>query len=184
MYLLDLHSDDALRLEARRFKVERNDESLRKWTLLPACPGNGELLRHAALVCCGHPFLQRLVAEPDVLAGRHGSGLRIGYRMARHAPFDGLAECTGIAAGGLRILPTVAGLDVSPDLDIIATPGVPRLRPALGSGLRALFSLALGPRLEAHSGSDDFHFNDPGFRATRYASLFDPAPGSPIRRPF
>jgi hypothetical protein len=73
MYLLDLHSDDALRPEARRFKVERNDESLRKWTLLPACPGNGELLRHAALVCCGHPFLQRLPAEPDVLAGRHGS---------------------------------------------------------------------------------------------------------------
>jgi len=174
MYLLEICSDEAAYPEARRFKVERNDESLRKWTLLPACPGNRELLLHAALVCCGHPFLLRLAAEPDVLAGRHGSGLRIGYLMARHAPFDGRGQCAVIAAGGLRILPTVAGLDVRPDLDDIAAPDVPRLYPALGSGLRALFSLALGPRLEAHRGSDDFHFNDPGFRATRYASLFDP----------
>ncbi len=175
MYLLELHSDDAVHPEARRFRVERGDEGLRKWTLLPAGAGSHELLRLAALACCGRPFVQRLAADSGGLAGRHGSGLRIGYLMAHHAPFDGRAECAVISAGGLRLLPTAAGLDVHPDPDAIAVPeDIPRLQPALGSGLRALFSLALGPRLEAHCGSDDFHFNDPGFRATRYASLFDP----------
>jgi hypothetical protein len=174
MYLLEICSDDAVYPEARRFQVEHDDERLRKWALLPAGPGSRELLQVSALACCGYPFVRRLAIDPGDLAGRHGSGLRIGYLLARHAPFDGRAQCPGIAAGGLRILPTAAGLDVHPDLDVIAVPdAIPRLSPALGSGLQALFSLALGPRLEAHRGSDDFQFNDPGFRATRYASLFD-----------
>ena len=133
MYLLEICSDDAVYPEARRFRVERNDERLRKWALLPAGPGSRELLGLAALACCGYPFVRRLAADPGDLAGRHGSGLRVGYVLARHAPFDGRAQCPGIAAGGLRILPTAAGLDVHPDLDAIATPDVPRLQPALGA---------------------------------------------------
>ena len=174
MYLLELYSDDAVHPEARRFQVERVDERLRKWTLLPAGAGSSELLRLAALACCGRPFVQRLAADSGDLAGRHGSGLRISCVLARHVPFDVRRQCTGLAAGGLRILPTAAGPAAHPNLDAIAAPeDIPRLRLAVGSGLRALFSLALGPRLEAHCGSDDFHFSDPGFRATRYASLFD-----------
>ena len=65
MYLIDLYSDDAANPEARRFQVERVDERLRKWTFLPACAGNRELLRLAALACCGRPFVLRLAADPD-----------------------------------------------------------------------------------------------------------------------
>jgi hypothetical protein len=174
MYLLELCSDDALHSDARRFQVQRIGERLRKWTLLRAGAGSSELLRLAALACCGHRFVARLAADPADLAGRHGSGLRIRLLLARHAPFDDLQR-TGIATGGLRIMPTAAGLVAKPDLDATAVPKhIPRSRLSVGSGLRALFSLALGPRLEAHDGSDDFRFSDPGFRATRYASLFDP----------
>jgi hypothetical protein len=175
MHLLEICCDDAVYPEARQFQVKHDAELLRRWDLVPAGPGSRELLRLAALACCGYPFVRRLAADPGDLAGRHGSGLRVGYLLARHVPYDGRAQCAGIAAGGLRILPASAGLDVHPDLDVIAVPDdIPRLGPALGSGLRALFSLALGPRLEAHRGSDDFEFNDPGFRARASAHKFPP----------
>ena len=104
--------------------------------------------------------------------------------MARHVPFDGLAECAGIAAGGLRILPTAAGLDVRPDLDVIATPGVP--------GCALPWGAAYGPcspwpwvrawRRTAAATIFTSTTRGSAPRATRRCST--PAPVSPIRRPF
>jgi len=45
----------------------------------------------------------------------------------------------------------------------------------VGTGNTTQLSVALGPELHAHDGTDDFEFGNPDFRASRYASLFDPS---------
>lgn len=175
MYLLQLHTRNACINRDNFFAVEKTDGSIRKWTLLPAGSASNELLRLIALAGCGAPFVPHLPHDISSMFSDRRLALRVGYVVARHTPQDGLNHREAIAGNVLR----ADGKDGAITLrnawkDGSLPENIARFRSPLGSGNSALFSLAYGPELHAHDGSDDFEFTDPNFRVTRYSSLFDP----------
>jgi hypothetical protein len=173
MYFLALHTENARRNATERLRVETDGTTLRKWTLLPSDPASRDLLRLLALACCGHPFLPHLPFHHSALVRDPSMPLRLGFTLGCHAPRDVAPGAPAIAASVLEIDPVGRAICV-PDSNgtSSAHAGVPGFKPSYGTGNSRFFSLAYGPRLRAHEGTDDFEFTDPHFRVSRLASLF------------
>ncbi len=175
MYLLQLHTRNACINRDNFFAVEKANGKIRKWTLLPAGSDSKELLRLIALAGCGAPFAPHLPHDISTLFGDRSLALRVGFVVARHTPQDGLNHREAIAGNVLRVDGKNSAITLRIDWkDGLLPENIARFSSSLGSGNSALFSLAFGPELHAHDGSDDFEFTDPNFRVTRYSSLFDP----------
>jgi hypothetical protein len=175
MYLLQLHTHNACINGNNSFFIEKSAGTIRKWTLLPSGSENKELLRLIALASCGAPFAPHLPHDISSMFADRRLALRIGYVVARHTPQDGQNYREAIVGNVLRTNGKDGAVTIRNDSkDELLPKHIARFRSSLGSGNSALFSLALGPELQAHEGSDDFDFTNPNFRATRYSSLFDP----------
>jgi hypothetical protein len=175
MYVLSLHIENAKKNQNSLFRIEKNYRRIRKWTLLSSNPVNRELLQLTALVCCGHPFVPHLPFDPLSLFRDRTSALRIGVLFGLHAPFDCISTAAPIAGSILQIDPKGVVIDNRGKQDERLLPtNTPRYRLRTGTGNTKFFSLAYGPELQSHVGTDDFDFNDPCFRANRLSPLFDP----------
>jgi len=176
MYLLALDIRNARRNDDGAILVDRRGERLRKWTLFSSGTQSARLLRIAALVCCGARFARGLGEGVSTLCKESGAALQIGYRIARHCPQDRKEDQATMVGSTLRIEDHGAGLVCLNGPKALPLPGGTQPYTAsVGTGNTRQFSVALGPELQAHEDTDDFEFVDPDFRATRYASLFDPA---------
>lgn len=174
MYLLALDIRNARRSGDRAVRIDRRGERLRKWTLLSSGPESAELLRVAALVCCGARFAPGLGEGVSTLCEESGATLQVGYRIARHCPQDRSEQRATIVGSTLRVEDHGAGLVfLNAPKDLPLPGGTRPCAASVGTGNTRQFSVALGPDLNAHKATDDFEFIDPGFRASRYASLFD-----------
>ena len=175
MYLLETHTHNASKNGDRLFCVEKEARQIRKWTLLPSNTESEELLRLIALVSCGAPFAPHLPHEISSMFGDRSLALRVGYVVARHAPYDRSDHHSTIVGSVLRMDDHDAVISIrNQPKDELLSDDVVRFRSGLGSGNTPLFSLAFGSELRAHDGSDDFEFSNQNFRVTRYSSLFDP----------
>jgi hypothetical protein len=175
MYLLSLHIENAKKNQDSLFRIEKDHRKIRKWTLLSSNPINRELLQLTALVCCGHPFIPHLPFDPLRIFRDRTSVLHIGHVIGLHAPFDCDSPEVPIAGSVLRIEPNGVVSDDRGKQDKRLLPtSTAWYRLHAGTGNRKFFSLAYGPELRPHDGTDDFEFNDPYFRANRLSSLFHP----------
>jgi len=174
VYLLALHPENARLNRTSPFGCDTDRTSLRKWTLLSSRPADRELLRLLALACCGHPFLPYLPYDRAALFRDRSLPLCLRFTLACHAPRDVDPGAPAVAAAALEITPdgraTCTADARGASLDPLAVPG---FKPSYGTGNSRFFCLAYGPHLRSHAGTDDFQFNDPCFRVTRAASLFD-----------
>ena len=175
MYLLQIHSHNASKGTNRSFFVEKAAGTIRKWTLLPSGSESTELLCLIALASCGVPFAPHLLHNVSSMFADRPLTLRVGYVVARHTPQDSRNNRKPIVGNVLRVDGKDGAVTIRNDSkDGLLPEQIARFRSSLGSGNSALFSLAFGPELHAHEGSDDFEFTNPNFRVTRYSSLFDP----------
>lgn len=175
MYWLQIHTHNASKIEDGWVYVEKAGRQLRKWTLLPSCAETKELLRLIALACCGSPYASHLPHDISSMFYDRCSALRVGFMIARHSPYDRKDRGSAIVGTVLRADYNDANTTIRNDpKDALLPNNTVRFCPTPGSGNTALFSLAYGPELRAHDGSDDFEFTNPNFRVTRFSSLFDP----------
>jgi len=175
MYLLSLHIENAKKNGDSLFHIEKDHRKIRKWTLLSSNPVNRELLQLTALVCCGNTFVPHLPFDPLSMFRDRTSALRIGHILGHHAPFDCNTSAATIAGSVLRIDPKgVVSANLNKQDEQLLPTNTARYRFYTGTGNRRFFSLAYGPELRSHGGTDDFEFNDPCFRVNRLSPLFDP----------
>lgn len=171
MYLLSL---EARGVVGGAMTVQREQQGIRKWTLLDSDAAGTATLRFAALACCGHPFVPRVLADPQMVLGVEPGSLCIEYVLAAHAPYDRRQDAEPIIGRALRIESSGRSVRAAPVRRGARRSGGGRWSgPGYGTGNTTCFSLAHGSDLEPHEGDDDFEFRDPFFRARRYASLLD-----------
>lgn len=175
MYVLSIHIENAKNNLNSHLRIEKNSQKIRKWTLLSSNPVNRELLKLSALVCCGHSLVPNLPFDPLSLFRDRTSALRVGVVFGLHAPFDCMPTAAPIAGSVLQIDPSGLVIDNrGKQYKRLLPTNTPRYLTHKGTYNRKFFSLAYGPKLRSHVGTDDFEFNDPCFRAHRLSALFDP----------
>ena len=173
MYLLDTYFENARKNGNGRFCFKRDHKRIRKWTQLPAGRPNQELLQLMALACGGAGFLHYLPYALQRLCQDSSIPLRLEFILAPHYPDDGRTNLLPLLGSGIQIdgkgqVKRLLGRDCR-----LLPPGLPIRKPALGSGNSHYFFLAYGAELKPHDRTDDFDFNNPFFRVTRFHSLFN-----------
>ena len=175
MYLLDLHFENALANGdgAVSFRVR---DSIPKWTILGSRQPDRELVRLATVVCGGAPFVSRLSEEMPPLCRDHARPLRLEYVLARHPPHDAPSKNMPIVGNGLRIGPRTGVARLGRREWRHISSELPARQPTLANGNSAYFLLGYGPRLVPKT-REDFDFEDPFHRTSRFHSLLDPGVG-------
>jgi hypothetical protein len=178
MYYLSLFLNDASKHNLILYSTDRCNNRIRKWSLLEDTVNNGKLLQLIALSCCGQRFIEYIHYEfPstffDSTNCSHGRIAFVGYSMVLHSPFDGSCE-EAITKKDFMRIDTVSCSGCSEKV----TDSIPNVESKSVFNTRQkdnanCFSLAYGPQLRPHRGTDDFDFNDPLYRLNRYNTLFD-----------
>ncbi len=171
MYLLDLHYDNAKANGHGGFSF-RTRQGIPKWTVLGSRRTDRELIRLMALACGGVPFVSRLSVEALTLHANQARPLDLEFVMARHVPHDGVSRLAPFAGSGLRIGPQAIVAQLSRGEWIRLPSDLPVRQPTLANGNGAYFLLAYGPRLTPKK-REDFDFEDPFHRVSRFHALFD-----------
>ncbi len=171
VYLLDLHFSNATANGHGDFSF-RAKEGISKWTVLGARRTDRELVRLMAFACGGVPFVSRLSADALALHRDCTRPLDLEFALARHVPHDGASGIVSNAGSGVRIGPQASVTRLGRrDWTRISTDLSAR-QPSLANGNSAYFLLAYGPEL-LPKGREDFDFEDPFHRVSRFQSLFD-----------
>ncbi len=172
MYFLHIYFENSRWNGTGEVRFSKHTNEIAKWTLFPPGPSGQELLRLIATACTGTrlslrlPFaLQRLFRKPD-------SPLQVEFVLALHPPDEVLPRDATVWGSGIRVDGKGAVRDLNRKEYRFLPPSIPAYRAKTGLGHSNLFSLGYGSKLEYHDGSDDFDFNDPFFRTTRFHSLF------------
>jgi hypothetical protein len=186
MYFLDIANNKAGSNETL-FSIDRDESTLRKWSLLRDTDDNDLLIKCIALLCCGQPYADQILQHCRLGGCGNLDALQSycaaarWYTIASHSPYDSVQGSQII-----KKLPTSLASPIlsdnagSPLHDTLIHEGDVISRIKTTDNARH-FSLAIGSGLIHHQGTDDFDFNDPLFKLNRYKSLFDR--GSPVTDP-
>lgn len=172
MYLLSLHYQNARLNGHGRFSPKRRGNFVAKWTLLPACDRNLELLRLIAASCNSPPCLGRIPFPFPTLRSATEGPLVAAHLRVLHTPTDHCKVRNGKAAGGVHLDPKGEMKPLSRTRDGNFFPDFIRRNPSAKSRTGRDFLLAYGDEFSAHENDDDFDFTDPLFRSRRIQSLF------------
>ena len=173
MYLLELYCANARLNQTGNFIFPARKGKIPKWTILSSQPKDREMLQLMALTVVGRRYLPHLSYQQNLLLDRPGRPLQLEFYLAQHPGADApdvrydLIGCglQFFADGSIRRIAKKQCRYLSPVMDI------QKMRDH--SSLAKHFMLAYGPEPKAHRDSDDFEFNNPFLRITRFHSLFD-----------
>ncbi|MCP4689833.1 MAG: hypothetical protein GY859_17405 [Desulfobacterales bacterium] len=172
VYLLEIYWENSCRAGSGALRFQRKGGGIAKWTPLPASAKNREILRLMALACGDAGFISRLPFPLGRMCHGYKPPLHLELVATRHSPQDGSGISEPLLRNGLRI----DHYDGAAPLDKKECRLSPRAAPfrkiRIGSGNTPMFFLAYGYKLAHKDGTDDFQFNDPCFRVTRFHSLF------------
>ena len=172
MYFLHIYFDQARMNGSGEIGVVRNGHSLAKWTLLTSGPSSRELLQLIALACGGTSLFSHLPFSIKRLCRHSGIPLQVECVLASHPPYEAPMTTEAFWGGGVRLeLFGVLRSLKKTELRFIP-PDLPAHRAKTGLGNSWLFLLGYGADIKCHVGTDDFDFNDPFFRLSRFHSLF------------
>ena len=177
MHLLHIYFENARENRTGEVCFKEGINNITKWTLLASDRSNRELLRLIAAACAGTSLLphfqfalRRLCSTPDTPLG-------VEFILALHPPYEIPPHGAALWGSGIQIDGTGLVRSLKSKEYRFLSSDIPIHRAKTGIGDSWLFFLGYGPELKHHDGTDDFDFNDPSFRITRFHSLFlDRAP--------
>jgi hypothetical protein len=179
MYLLDLYFENTSANGNGVISFRRRD-GIAKWTILGSRRADHEVAQLAALVCGGVPFLSGLADVIPPLCGDSAQPLRVECVLARHLPHDGPSRTTPLAANGFCFSRHTGFRQLGRREWQHIPPELPNRGPTLSNGNSAYFLLGYGPRLTLRE-SEDFDFEDPMHRVSRWHSVL--RPGAAVTNP-
>jgi len=182
MYLLELiFENSAHNGDGRfRFRKRKNSRTIAKWTQLGSDKAAGELLKLISIALGGDKYVNAIGVPAD-LAGDRQQPLRVIEVLGRHAPLDATPAATSVIGSGIRV-DTLAHVSPLRAGDIrLLPPHIPGQKLNIGKRGSAYFFLAYGKEHRSGPEGEDFHFNDPLYRRSRFHSIL--LPGAPLTHP-
>jgi len=173
MYLLELYYANARRNQTGNFFFPCRKGTIPKWTIFSSHPKDREKLQLMALSMAGTRYLPHIPFQQNHLLNIPNQPLQVEFYLAQHPEADGSQIKCDLIGHGLKFyadgsIQKIAKREcryLSPIMDI------QKMRD--NSSLAKHFMLAYGPDPKPHRDSDDFDFNNPFQRITRFYSLFD-----------
>lgn len=172
MYLLIIYFENAKKNGSGEFCFTKDHGKIRKWTQLSAHQSNRELLQLMAIACGGTRFLYHLPFKLQQLCRNSSNYLQLEIILTPH-PCDNMSNLHALLGSGIKIdnEGKVKRL-IKKDCHFLP-PSLPIRGLGVGTGNSSYFLLAYGTELQSHDQTDDFNFNNPFFRVTRFHSLFN-----------
>jgi hypothetical protein len=172
MYLLNLYYENAKKNQTGQLLINRRAEKISKWTLLPSSFANKELLQLIVLAVTGTRFTLQIPYPIQNFCQKNNSHLKLEFTIARHPETEGRINDELLGSGiALFNDGTIKHLKNNELKNLSNVDNIRKIR--ISSALNNYFLLAYGPELSPHIKTDDFEFNNPFLRVTRFHSLFD-----------
>jgi len=173
MHLLELYYANARLNQTGKFIFPCRKSTIPKWTILSSHPREREKLQLMALSMAGTRCLAHISDQQNRLLNFPKQPLQLEFYLAQHPETEGPNVKYDLIGHGLQFYADgcVQKITKQECRYLSANIEIQKIRDH--SNLAKHFLLAYGPDLKAHSGSDDFDFNNPYLRITRFYSLFD-----------
>jgi hypothetical protein len=172
MYLLNLYYENVKKNQTGQLLINRRAEKISKWTFLPSNFTEKELLQLIVLALTGSRFTPHIPYPIQDFCKKNNSHLTLETTIARHSEIDGQKKdylvCSGISLFKDASIKHLKNKELK---NILNVDNIRKIRSS--SALNNYFLLAYGPKLSPLFKTDDFEFNNPFIRVTRFHSLFD-----------
>jgi hypothetical protein len=173
MYLLELYYANARLNQTGKFIFPCRKGTIPKWTILSSHPREKEKLQLMALSMAGTRYLPHIPYPQNRLLNFPKQPLQLEFYLAQHPDADGPNIKNDLIGHGLKFYADGCIQKMTKRECRYLSPIMEIQKIRDHSVLAKHFMLAYGPDLKAHRGSDDFDFNNPYLRVTRFYSLFD-----------
>ena len=172
MYLLNLYYEYAKKNLTGQILINKQSEKILKWTLLPSNLANKELLQLIVLALTGTRFIPQIPYPIQNFCQKNNSPLKLEFTIARHSETEGPNKVSQLSSGiSLFKDGSIKHIKNKELKNILKVDDIRKI--INSSSLNNYFLLAYGPELSPHFKTDDFEFNNPFFRVTRFHSLFN-----------
>ena len=173
MYLLELYYANARLSKTGKFIFPRRKGTIPKWTILSSHPKDREKLQLMALAMAGTRHLPHIPYQQNHLLNFPNQPLQLEFYLAQHPEADGANIKYDLIGHGLQFYADGRIQKITKRECHYLSPVMDIRKMRDHSNLAKHFMLAYGPELKPHRDSDDFEFNNPFLRITRFYSLFD-----------
>ncbi|UCF89928.1 MAG: hypothetical protein JSW39_16685, partial [Desulfobacterales bacterium] len=173
MYLLKLYYANARLSQTGKFIFPRRQGTIPKWTILSSHPKDREKLRLMALAMAGTRYLPHIPYQQNHLTNFPNQPLQVEFYLAQHPEADGPQIKYDLIGHGLQFYADGRIQKITKRECRYLAPVMEIQKMRDHSDLAKHFMLAYGPDFKPHRDSDDFDFNNPFLRITRFYSLFD-----------
>ena len=173
MYLLEHYYANARLNQTGKFIVPGRKGTIPKWTILSSHPREREKLQLMALSMAGTRCLPHIPYEQDRLFKFLKQPLQLEFYLAQHPETEAPNLKYDLIGYGLQLYADGRIQKITKQECRFLSP-IREIQKIRDHGkLAKHFMLAYGPDLKIHRDSDDFDFNNPYLRITRFYSLFD-----------
>jgi hypothetical protein len=173
MYLLELYYANARLNQTGKFIFPGRKGTIPKWTILSSHPREREKLQLMALSMAGTRCLPHIPYQQDRLFKFLKQPLQLEFYLAQHPETEGPNLKYDLIGYGLQLYADGRIQKITKQECRFLSP-IREIQKIRDHGkLAKHFMLAYGPDLKIHRDSDDFDFNNPYLRITRFYSLFD-----------
>ena len=173
MYLLELYYANARLNQTDKFILPYRKGTIPKWTILSSQPKDREKLRLMALAIAGTRYLPFIPFPQYHLLSSSNQPLRLEFYLAQHPEAEGTHIKHDLIGHGLQFYADGSIQKITKRECRYLSPILEIQKIRDHCNLAKYFMLAYGPDLKPHRDSDDFDFNNPFLRITRFYSLFD-----------
>jgi hypothetical protein len=172
MYLLNLYYENAKKNKTGELVIPRKAGKIPKWTILPSNPAAKELLQMIVLAVTNPRFIQHIPYPIQNLCHQNNFPLKLEFIISRHPETEG-PNIIGQLGSGIALSnnDTIKNLRKNELKKVSNLNNISKI--SSSSSLNKYFILAHGPELSPHINTDDFEFNNPFLRVTRFHSLFN-----------
>lgn len=178
MYLLSLYYNNAKKNSTGIFEIPHEKGEIPKWILVPAPNPGLEMLRLMGLAACGSRFINHLPFDLNNLQRNIEKPLLLELLFVPHPPTYHKYPTKVMAGMSLSIKanPGWGNQEICPIPAMQMHPifqNIPHKSIGFTRSINSFVAMGYGKKLRPHHGTDDFNFNDPFHRATRFHSLFN-----------
>jgi hypothetical protein len=173
MYLLELYYTNARLNQTGKLIFPCRKGTIPKWTILSSHPREREKLQLMALSMAGTRYLPHIPYQQKRLLNFPKQPLQLEFYLAQHPETEGPDIKYDLIGHGLQLYADGRIQKISNQECRYLSPIMEIQKIRDHSNFAKHFMLAYGPDPKAHRDSDDFDFNNPYLRITRFNSLFD-----------
>ena len=173
MYLLEIHYENAKYNKTGKLVINYSKGNIRKWNILPPGRASKELFQLIALSVTDTNFFPYVPHTPKRMFYDDKEPLHMEVVIARNPETEGKGLISEFRGSGVEILSDGSVKRLASRECRYLSFGIDIRTMYHTTSLNKYLLLAYGPELKSHDKTDDFDFNNPFIRVTRFHSIFN-----------